>query len=167
MMQTQELTTETSDEESLKWKYAEELLRNPTDPFKAAMNITFGDTVAALALMDNCLHSTEIAQMKAHLVQEMGEDEFLPTEAQMLREILNRADRAHDDSDYVKLMALVLDARGMTSKAKAGPAVVVNNTTNNQTMHVPVMINQEGQELTDTEWENSLIKQQEKLITVN
>ena len=131
------------------------------------MNIVYDDTVAALTLMDRCLQSTEIAQMKSQLIEELGEEEFLPTEGQILREILTRAERTNDDGDYVKLMGLVLDARGMTSKAKASTSVVVNNTTNNQTMHVPVMVNQDGNKLSDDEWEASLIKQQENLIAVH
>ena len=158
---------QTDDETSLKWRFAEELLRNPNDPFRAAMNIVYDDTVAALTLMDRCLQSTEIAQMKAQLVEELGEDEFLPSEGQIIRDILTRAERTNDDGDYVKLMSLVLDARGMTSKAKASTSVVVNNTTNNQTMHVPVMVNSNGKELSDDEWEASLIEQQENLITVH
>lgn len=157
--------TKEEKETELKWKFAESLLRNPNDPFKAAMAVTYGDTVAALTILSNWQNSIEINQMKAHLIEEMGEDAFLPTEAQLLRSILDRAERTIDDAHYAKLMGLVLDAKGYTSKAKAGPSVVVNNNTNNKTMLVPIMVNNSGQEVNDDEWEAQLIEQQQRLVS--
>jgi hypothetical protein len=161
-------STNIDQETAIKWRFAEALLRQPNNPFKAAMQVTFGDTVAALSLMDVCLQSIEIAKMKAHLVEELGEEAFLPSESEMVRDVLDRAEASLDDDTYCRLMGLAFDVRGMTAKAKAGPSVLIqNNQTNNKIMNVPVMINAQGGQASDAEWEQGLIRQQEKLTAAN
>lgn len=156
---------EVEDKETqLKWKLAEALLRNPTNPFKAALTVTLGDNVAALTILDSWQNTPEIHRMKQTLVEEQGEDAFLPSEATMVWGVLNRAERCIDDADYCKLMGLAADIRGINKSKSTGPAVVVNNLTNNKTMNIPVMINPSGEVLSDEEWEQSLIGQQQRLV---
>lgn len=153
---------EIDEETQLKWKFAEFLLRYPTDPFKAALRVAYGDTTLALTMLQHWQFTSEIAHMKEALIEELGEEAFLPSKTEMIRDVLTRAENTLDDSDYCKLMNLVFDARGMTSKSQ--PSVVVNNSqVNNRIMQIPVMINQQGHVLSDEEWEQSLIQQQKTL----
>ena len=155
---------EVDKETQLKWKLAEALLRNPTNPFKAALTVTLGDNVAALTILDSWQNTPEIHKMKQILVEEQGEDAFLPSAAAMTWDVLNRAERCFDDGEYCKLMSLAVDMRGM-NQTKNAPSVVVNNTqTNNKIMHVPVMVNNAGSELSIDEWEAGLIDQQQRLV---
>lgn len=156
-------TEDKEKETTLKWLFAEQLLRNPTNHFLAAMNVTFGDRVAALVILDNWNDTVEINRMKQTLVQEQGEEAFLPSKTSMVWSILHRAERSYDDSDYCKLMSLAADMQGMTPKANNAQVVVNNTTTNNKIMHIPVMVNNNGQHLSDDEWEQSLIQQQKTL----
>lgn len=150
-------------EQALKLKFAEALLRY-TDPYKAALKVTYNNTQAALAILSRWHYSAEIAQLQEQLKEEFGEEHFLPSEVELQKEMIDRARSAPDDSDYAKIMALVLDSRGMTSKAKASPSVVINNNqTNNKIMQVPVMVNALGAPASDEEWEASLIDQQQRL----
>jgi len=162
------LTAEQLEEKELqlKWDYAEALLRNPNNPFQAALHVTFGNTIAALTLVDRWRRCPQLEMMKRSLVAEQGEDAFLPSEAEMLRDVLRRAHESYDNDQYVKLMALAFDVRGMTSKAKQGPSVVVNNV-NNKTMNIPVMVNANGEKLSDDDWEKSLMLQQQRLVDGN
>lgn len=159
-----ELAELNDKETALKWKYAEELLRNPDNPFAAAMIVTHNNRQAAMLMLDQWTYAGDVAQMKEHLLTENGEEHYLPSEAQMVGEVIARARKCHDDSDYVKLMALAFDVRGMNSKAKAGPSVVVNNQTNNRIMQIPVMLGPAGTIASDDEWERGLMEQQQRLV---
>lgn len=163
----QELSTREKEHE-LKVAFADAWLRYPSDPFKAALNIAKGDTLTALTILDRYQRDPEIYDIKAMLIDEFGEEEFLPTKEQMIRGVLDRAERAVEDSDYCRLMSLAFDARGMTSKSGGGNTnVVINNATDNRTMHIPVMINNNGSEVTDEEWQDALMKQQRSLVSSN
>ncbi len=160
-MSSQEMTQE-DKVEAIAWRYAEELLRNPCDTFKAAMIVTFSDTIAALRLSQELQYSSKIARMQQHLIKELGEEAFLPTKETMVSEVYARARRSTEDDAYVKMMALVFDVRGMSSKS--GSVVVNDNsTTNNRIMQIPVLMNREGSPANEQEWEEQLIVQQEKL----
>lgn len=159
------LVVEDVSVQELKWKFAEACLRNPNNPFKAAMHITFGDSTAALSILNEWHHSIEINRMKQHLVETLGEEEFLPSKSQIVQQVLTRADRAADDSDYCKLMTLAVDVMGMSSKASNTTNITVNSQTNNKIMQIPTMVNPQGIEMSDDEFEQSCIQQQERLTT--
>ena len=160
-----EVTT-TDEETQQKWKFAEALLRFPNDPFHAARLIALGHTVEALRIMQRWHGLPEIFAMKAALIEEHGEEAFLPSEAAMVGEVMTRAHLTRDNDEYVKLMALAFDVRGMTSKAKSGPQVVVNNV-DNRTMEIPILINNSGQPADIDDWERMTMVQQERLVTGN
>jgi len=151
-------------ENELKLAFADAWLRYPSDPFKAALVVTKGDSLAALSVLDRYQRDPELYDIKAALIEEYGEEAFLPSKEQMVRQVLDRAERAVEDADYCKLMALAFDARGMTSKANGGANVVINNNTDNRTMSIPVMINSAGNVASDEEWEQALIQQQKTLV---
>lgn len=147
-------------EEELKYQFAEEWLRNPDNPFQAALNITNGNGQLSLKIADSWIRDPEVKAMKKQLIAKYGEDHFLPSQTSMLFDILNRARNCPMDEDYVKLMRLAADIRGMIQK----PGVTINNNvTTNKVMVVPIRVGNDGQTVDSHEWERQLISQQQTL----
>lgn len=146
----------------LKKAFAESWLRNPTNAFAAALEVTNNDPVAATQIANSWVGDQEVREFKEALIAEYGEEYFLPSKASMLHDILDRARRCPHADDYAKLMKLAADMRGFIEK----PGVTVNNNTTyttNKVMQIPVFVNNAGQPIDDHEWERQLIANQERL----
>ena len=149
-----------TDEQKLKMKVAEAWLRNPNNMFAAALEVTKNDSFAAMRICDAWVFDDELKQMKEALLEEHGEEHFLPTKFEMFRDVYDRARGTYDDDSYAKLMKLAADMRGFIEK----PGVTINNTqTNNRVMLIPVgKLNDNGTVDSDY-WEQSAIEQQRAL----
>lgn len=153
---------ELSNTQLLKRAFAEAWLRNPSNAFAAALEVTGNDPVASTQLANSWVGDSEVKAFKNELITEYGEEYFLPSKTSMVHDILDRARKCQHDEDYVKLMKLAADMRGFIEK----PGVTVNNNTTfttNKVMQIPVFVNNAGQPIDDHEWEQQLIANQERL----
>ena len=142
-------------ERELKTRFAKAWLKNPNDPFGAVVVATNGNTLAACQLVNVLSQDPEVHAIKEQLLEEFGEAAFLPTESELLHDILHRARNCTNDDDYTKLIRLVADIRGMIQK----PGVTINNTvTTNKVMVIP-------SRATEKDWEKGLLEQQRGLLT--
>lgn len=149
-----------TDEQKLKLKFAEAWLRNPNNAYAAALFVTKNDSFAAIKICDAWIFDDEVDRMKRQLIEEHGEEHFLPTKCEMIRDVYDRAQACYVDDSYVKLMKLAADMRGFIEK----PGVTINNTqTNNRVMVIPVgRLNDNGTVDAD-HWEQTAIGQQQAL----
>lgn len=150
------------DELEVKIKFADAWLRNPNNAFEAALTVTRGEPSKALLMSSAWIYDDEVLQLKGELVEKFGEEHFLPSKTAMLQDILTRARKTPQDDDYVKLMKLAADMRGMLSDKSN---VNINTTiTQNKVMIVPTFVDSFGKPLDDTTWEQNLIQQQQRLV---
>lgn len=153
---------ESGDELTYKIAFAEQWLRNPHNTFEAAMQVCQGRTLEALQMSQAWMFDSEVLQLKEELVAKYGEEHFLPSKSDMLHSIYRRANQDHTaNEDFVKLMKLAADMRGMLQEKTA---VAINNITNNKVMMVPVFVDASGKVASDDSWEQSLIAQQQRLV---
>lgn len=150
-----------TNEQKLKRAFAEAWLRNPNNMYAGAMELTRNDPFMATRLCDQFLFDEEVKAYKRELIDEHGEEHFLPTKTDMLHQIMDRAIGATEEG-FVKMMKLAADMRGFIEK----PGVTINNNslTNNRVMVVPVgRLNDDGT-VDANQWEQSAIEQQQALI---
>ena len=150
-----------TDEQKLKLKFAEAWLREPNNAYAAALSITKNNPSLAIKICDMFLFDDEVRQMKSQLIEEHGEEHFLPTKFEMFRDVYDRAKSAPCDDSYAKLMKLAADMRGFIEK----PGLTINNNTqtNNRVMLVPVGKLSENGTIDADAWEQSAIEQQQTL----
>lgn len=142
------------DEQELKAKFAEALLRTPTDPFRAAMALFGNDTVRALEVANSWPVDLAVLQRQADLLEQFGPDEYLPTKATVARRIYEVGETAADVKDKLAAYKLYADIRGFMPKGETNNNIVVNN---NRVMVVRDFGN-------DEQWETAAASQQAKLI---
>lgn len=146
----------------LKTLFANAWLKTPRNPFEAANSICNGNGSQAVHMATMWVYDAEVLDIKKQLLTEHGEEYFLPSKVEMLHDILDRARTTHADDDFVKLMKLAADMRGMLSDKTS--INVNNNVVNNKVMMVPVFMNSKGNVADDSEWERGLIEQQQRLV---
>ncbi len=146
-------------DEQLKAEYAKLLLKI-TDPFKAALQLFPDNTSRALRVANEWPTDPEVVAAQAAFLDEDGELSFLPTKADLARNIWDRMqnERICPD-DYAKLGKLYADVRGFIEKPQSN-VNVNNNVTNNRVM----VVRENG---TDEDWAAKLRKQQEKLTNAS
>ena len=149
-------------EHELKIAFAEESLRNPHDSFKAALKVTQGNSLQSLWITQNWVYDPVVLQEKKRLLEENGEEHYLPSMPSMVHDILHRAVDSKND-DYVKLLTLAANMRGMLA-AKTNVNVNTTNVTQNRVMVVPVRVGSDSKPIGLDEWERQLITQQQGLI---
>ena len=150
---TDELPTE---EQEQKRQFAIELLKQPTEPFKAAI-IVFGDnTGRALEVSARWPHDPEVQTFMQQAVEDMGDMHFLPSKAELARHAfeIGRDPKVHVE-DRLKAMRLYADIRGFIDKQ----GTVINNNvlTSNKVMLVADHGSNEA-------WEQAALQQQQKLL---
>lgn len=148
--------------DKLREPYARALLKNGSDDFKAAMQVCSGQPTLALELVQSFRGCPKIHKLKDHLLEEEGEEAFLPTRKQIVDDVMGRASRAAD-SDYIQMMKLVSESLGFTGKGNQ-TNIQVNSQTNNKIMQIPVFFNTQGEQLSDDEWSEKLQQQQKGLV---
>lgn len=149
-------------EQQLKKAFAAAWLRNPKNPYAAALTLTKGDTFLAMSMSKQWIFDDEVEQFKQQLIDEKGEEAFLPTRCELIREVVDRAYDTNCNDEFHKLIRLVADMRGFIEK----PGVTINNNhqTNNRIMVVPMgQLNDNGTVNADS-WERTAISQQQSLM---
>lgn len=150
------------NELDVKIQFADAWLRNPNNAFEAALTVTKGDPCEALRISSAYIYDDQVLQLKAELIEKFGEEHFLPSKVAMLQDILTRAKKTPQDDDYVKLMKLAADMRGMLSdKSTVNVSTTINQ---NKVMIVPTFVDASGKLLDDHAWEQNLIQQQQRLV---
>jgi len=142
-------------EKEQKDRFAEALLRTPTDPFRAALTVFGNDTATALRISNLWPYDLYVLQRQAELLEQFGPDEYLPTKQQVARRIYEVGENAADNKDKLAAFKLYAELRGFVPK---GEGVTNNLTVNNNR----VMIMKDFG--TDEQWESAAVGQQTKLI---
>jgi hypothetical protein len=145
-----------SDSDVLKDAFANALLRTPYDPFGAALSIFGNDTMKALQVSKEWTHDFYVLAKQAELLEQYGEDEFLPSKTVLARRIFELAETSRDAKDRLAAYRLYGELQGHIKK-DGGTNVQFNNVTNNRVM----VIKDHGN---DDDWERKAQKHQTKLI---
>lgn len=139
-----------------KTRFAEELLRNPDQPFLAAQAVFGTDTGKALYISSNWLNDPFVEDEKIRLVKAKGQRAFLPTKEDYAREVwrLAMAERTPiEDKRY--LLSLYGDVMGYKQRAEQ-PGIAVNVNNHNRVM----IVKDHG---SDADWELQAQRQQHRL----
>lgn len=149
-----------TDRTKLKEDFAENLLRHPDDPFKAAF-LTTPDTGLALQIGRDWPNDPIVKAAQQRLISSTEGKRFLPTKEEQAREVykLATSDRVSGD-ERLKAHRLYAELMGFIEKPVSG------NTTN--ILNQGVMIVREA--ASDEDWEAKAIEQQRVLTahaTVN
>ncbi len=141
-----------------KRKFADLWLRNPSHPYECMLELIPEDHVQATIALRHLIHDPEVRQIKEALLEEHGEEHFLPTKAKMIRTLLDASRNASEDG-FVKMMKLAAEMRGFIDKT----GVTINNTThltNNRVMVVPAIAHTDNGTIDADKWEQQAIEQQ-------
>lgn len=144
-------------ERKLKGDFAAALIREKL-PFKAALIVCPGDVGAALRMSVEWLVDDEVLAIKASLLADTDELLFLPTKADLSREIWERMDSpnlCHDD--FTKMAKLYAEVRGFIDKAKEGSGGFA------KLIPSVMRVTDHG---SDDEWKEKIKSQQKKLSNV-
>lgn len=137
----------------IKRLFAEAWLREPKNPFAAAMSICGGDASVAMQMSQAFVHDAEVSKLKTELIAQRGEEAFLPSKAEMFGEVWHRAKESQRDDDFVKLAKLAADIRGFLNKEVANQTNIVNN----RVLVLPAPKSED-------DWEKGCIEQQQALV---
>lgn len=141
-----------------KLKFAKELYKDDSDPFKAALNVFGVDTAKALIASSKWVNDEVVLEVIDLLKKDDGfDDDDLPSKKRAAKDIYHRALRALEDKDFAVLMKLFGDYMGYTAK-EAAPTI--NNNVTNRVMVIREFA-------TDEEWKKGLIEQQRKLTNAS
>ena len=145
-----------SNEEDKEYKtyFAEFLLDTPDDPFKAALKV-FPENINRALRVAKEWYRDPFVLSEIKRIKTKGTDlETLPTEADLAREIWDRAKLADSDDDAVKLFKLYAEVRGFINKPKDGAKINLNVNPN------VMVVKDKGD---DSDWEARLRRQQRKM----
>lgn len=142
----------------LKERFVRAWLREP-DTFKAALSVLPSSnprtTGWALHISSEWPDDPEVLELKADILEEEGEDEFLPTKAELAKRVYERAEETRNPDDAQKLYKLYAEIRGFIEK----PGTTINN--NNSVQPTVMVVRDHG---TNEEWEQKLAEMQNKLV---
>jgi hypothetical protein len=145
-----------ADETILKDAFAAALLRQPNDPFRAALQIFGSDTRRALQVSQEWVCDLYVLSKQAELLEAMGEDAFLPNKAMTARRIWDLANTTTDTRDKIAALKLYAEVRSYIEKP--GDKINTNLTINQNRVMV---IKDHG---SDDDWERRAGEQQMKLV---
>ena len=113
-----------------------------------------------MQIVNNWCYDPEVIEFKEQLNQEYGEEHFLPSKFQMVRDLIDRA-RNNPFADFEKSYKLAADILGFIQK----PGVTVNTSiTNNKVMVVPVGRLNDNGTVNEDDWESKAISQQKLTV---
>lgn len=144
------------DETLLKTQFACAWLRNPRNPYAAAMVVFPVDCGRAMLVSREWIFDAEVLAIKEAELAEHGPEGFLPDEFEQARDLYDLAmsDRI-DPKDRLGFHKLYAELRGHIKKEAA---TVVNNLTDNRSV---MIVKDHG---TNEEWEAKLQRQQAALV---
>lgn len=143
----------------LKDLFAIAFLREPSNPFGAAVKVFGLDTGRALYASTHWVDDSYVLARQAELLGMFGEDYFLPNKAALARRVYELADKTTDAKEQTAVLKLYAEIRGFIEKQTAIANVVNNNTIVNQNR--VMIVKDHG---TDAQWEEKAAKQQTLLV---
>jgi hypothetical protein len=143
------------DELALKHKFAEALLRDPHEPYRAAVLVFGSDSRRALAASQNWVFDLDVLARQADLLETFGADKFLPEKAEVARRIYQVGETATDNKDKLAAYKLYSELRGFVPKGDG------NSTNVNVTLNRVMVMRDFG---SNEDWEAKAVAQQTKLI---
>ena len=144
------------NEREAKEKFARLLLKEPGNAFAIALKVCPDDVKRAVQIANEWPNDPDVLDFQERIKGDEGENEFLPTKADLARETWNLMhDKYTDASQFAKLGKLYADLMGFIEKPKVEVNTNVQNVTNK------VMIVREA--VSDAEWERKLFTQQTAL----
>jgi len=99
-------------EYDLKREFARNLLKNPTEPFKASLMVFPDDNALALRMANEWPIDKEVIAIKKELIAAEGELAFLPGPADQAYEIWQKMLKCYDNTEYVRLSTLYAKIMG-------------------------------------------------------
>lgn len=143
---------EQADQAKRKKLFAEQLLKDPSDPFKVALSIFGSDTGGALLAAQEWPSDFEVIEYQQQLIKEQGELAFLPSIKEALRLAYDIASgKVTATAEMIKGLDIYMKGRDFYPKE----APLIENNTNN----VMVVYNHGS----DENWEKNALQQQRKL----
>lgn len=145
-------------ENALKVAFAGALLRNPNDPFKAALQTIGGtNSQVALKIAETWPCDPVVMAAQIDLIDRFGEASFLPSKIALSRRIFEIGeDTSNATKDRLAAYKLYAEVRGFIS---AG--VNVDNSVTVQDNRRVMIMRDHG---TNDEWQDKALTQQQKLI---
>lgn len=145
-------------EQALKIAFAGALLRTPNDPHIAARKVFPNNDHRSIIVGETWPRDPFVIQAQVRLIEELGEEAFLPSKFDVARKVFELAD-SKKNTTAEALACLRMYAELMEYITK-GVGVQVNHTTNVQNNKVMVMTDHGTAE----DWERKLIAQQTNLV---
>lgn len=139
-------------DDDVKLRFAEAMLRF-NNASQAAMSV-IGDPGKALRAAQTLPADPLVLEEMARLRDEKGESSFLPSKAELAREVLERARECKVPEDYERLMKLYCNMMGHIEK----PGTQVNVDARTQSV---MIVRSHG---SDEEWEKRAVAQQQNLV---
>ena len=99
-------------EQELKLEFARSLLKNPNDPFKAALMVFPDDNGLALQIASKWPVDKEVINLKKDLIETEGELSFLPGPAEQAKALWDKMLNCRDNTEYVRLSKLYAEIMG-------------------------------------------------------
>lgn len=131
-------------------------LRQPDDAFKAACEIWPNDTQKALKASSFWVRDPEVIAERERLLDEHGEEAFLPSKHDLAREIWKLTQDGLRE-DRIKAMKLYAEVRGFIEKPQTNVNVDNSKTTHNvMLVAMPASIE---------EWQQKAVAQQKQLVS--
>lgn len=143
------------EELALKHKFAEALLREPHEPYRAGVLVFGNDTRRALEASQQWVFDLAVLEYQTELLEKLGPDAFLPAKAETARRIWSVGETATDAKDKLQAYKLYAELRGFVPKGDG------NNTNVNVTLNRVMVMRDFG---SDEDWEAKAASQQSKLI---
>lgn len=137
-------------------RYAYEMLKNPNDSLGCARRAFVNDDISAAQVADWWPTNPYVLEFRAQLLAEFGEDHFLPTRADIARELFSIGTSAACEAKD-RINALDKLAHLLNYVEKPSSVTVNTGETNNRVM----LVRDHG---TDHDWEKRAKEQQAKLI---
>ena len=116
--------------------FAFKLLQNPTKPIEAAKAVFPGDMATACTVSVAWVNDPEIIELQQKLLEEYGEEHFLPSKADVGRELYKIGTQyAADNKDKIKALETFSRLMGYLGESSTN----INNfmSTSNRVMMVP------------------------------
>ncbi len=140
-----------------KREFARLLLQYPGDPRRCAIILCAAvgiiDTNQITSIATRWVNDPDVIADRQEMLDEQGEDAFLPSRADVARKLWAIAETAGvEPDDQIKALKEYAALRGFVNKDAPGITVNVNRV---------MMIKDHG---SDDEWERNLLTQQSKLI---
>ena len=147
------------DEDTLKKAFAGSLLKYPTDPIKAAIEV-FGaaNNYRVVKASQDWVHDPLVLTTQTELIKEFGEDTFLPSKLTLARRIFELGEKTTATvGERLAAFRLYADVRGFIEKQ-----AVVDNRSITVNQNKVMVVRDYG---TDEQWELQVKSQQAKLVS--